>query len=70
MGVGGGMNDIEQLRAEVARLNAEVEFYRTGMTKVAEAVGVTTPLELIMLAENNEETYVDLLIKWIKRTNS
>jgi hypothetical protein len=64
------MNDIEQLRAEVARLNAEVEFYRTGMVKVAKAIGVQDPIELIVLAENNEETYVDLLIKWIKQTKS
>ena len=42
-------------------------FYRDALKQLAEAAGIVDPIQLIALAENNEENYVDLLAKHIRR---
>jgi hypothetical protein len=49
----------------IASLTETLEFYKKSMKRIANAVGIETPLQLIALAENNEENYVDLLLKHI-----
>lgn len=43
-----------------------VEFYQDSMRRIAEVFGIVTPLQLIMAAENNEENYVDILLRSIR----
>lgn len=59
----------KQIDRLLKRIEAEektVEFYKTGMVKIAEAFGITSIYQLIGRAENNTETYVDILVKIIK----
>jgi len=56
-----------ELRQLLEQAEARHREYQEGLEKVARAVGVTTPLELIAEADNNEQSYFDLLVKIIKR---
>lgn len=42
-------------------------FYRDSLQRIAAEFGVTSQLMLTVQAENNEETYVDLLLKIIRQ---
>lgn len=56
---------VRVLRESVSELEKDVEFYRSSMTRVAASLGVVAVEELMVLAENNTETYVDCLLKYI-----
>ena len=45
----------------------EVERLRADLVRVANAAGVETPLQLTAIAETDEETTADLLVKHIER---
>ena len=71
------MNEVERLRAalegqpviksEWEEKCAEVERLRADLVRVANAAGVETPLQLTAIAETDEETTADLLVKHIER---
>lgn len=46
---------------------SDEEFYRKSLVRVAKASGIEEPIQLIALAENNEQNYVDLLVLHIER---
>ena len=52
--------------SDYAALREEVEFHRNALERTAKAAGVTTPLILIGMAENNEQSYADLLVKFVE----
>lgn len=45
----------------------ELKFYKDALFRIASAFGCESPIKLSVLAENNSEDYVDLLIKYIKK---
>ncbi len=52
---------------EVEDLEKKIKFYKDSLIRIANIFDITDPLQLIAAAENNEETYVDVLIKIIKK---
>jgi hypothetical protein len=43
----------------------EIDFYKNALARIAGLFDIDSPLELIVRAENNEETYVDILCRVI-----
>ena len=41
-------------------------FYKVSLKRIAAEFGITTPLQLMARAENDSETYADILIKIIR----
>lgn len=58
-------SELSTIRAENERLKNQLQDYRDGMTKVAKSAGLITPLELIMRAKNNEQTYFDIFAEML-----
>jgi hypothetical protein len=56
----------EWLRKEHDRLRNDMQAYQNGMTKLATAAGLVTPLELIARAKNNEQTYFDIFADMLR----
>lgn len=50
-----------------SELREEIRNLESSLIRIAEAHGVNSPLVLIAMAENDEETYADLLAKYIER---
>jgi len=48
------------------RAKSEIKFYKKALERIANEFGVVDPIQLIMKAENDEENYVDILIKIIR----
>lgn len=46
----------------------EVKFLKESMARVAQEFGISTPFVLMAMAETNEQTYTDILIKHIQST--
>lgn len=57
----------DRLHEEVAKLKKGEARLNDGLSKIAQAIGVLTPLELIALADSNEQDYIDLLLVWIQK---
>ena len=51
--------DIEDLLAVIIR-------HEKCFVRIARAVGITTPLELIAMAKNDEETYAEILTRYVE----
>jgi len=45
----------------------ELQTLREAMVKIAELHGIVDPIQLIASAQNNEETYADILIREIEK---
>jgi hypothetical protein len=58
---GGGLDPKEPQQSD------ELSYLKESMSRIAKEFGITTPLILISMAENNEETYTDILIKYIRK---
>lgn len=52
-----------KLVEENKKLSESIVFYKTSMERIANKFGIDHPLQLIVRAENNQETYVDILLK-------
>ena len=46
--------------------NDEIDFYRKSLERIANEFDITDPIQLIVKAEDDKETYVDILIKIIR----
>jgi hypothetical protein len=57
---------VTRLREQVGEMRKTEDFYKQSMTRVAAEFGITSPLQMIARAENNEQTYADILIKIIR----
>ena len=44
---------------------SELQYTRDSLARIANLFGIEDPMQLIALADNNEDTYTDLLIKHI-----
>jgi len=60
-------DEYDTLQACYDKAQTQHDAYQNGLQRIAAAVGVDTPLQLITEAENNEQDYFDLLIKIIQR---
>lgn len=45
---------------------ADIEFYKKALERIANEIGIFSPLQMMARAENDNETYVDILIKILK----
>lgn len=54
---------MEKINAES---NEREVFYQKSLERIANAAGITDPIQLIARAENNTETYVDILVRVIE----
>jgi hypothetical protein len=61
-----GRGQVTRLREQVGEMRKTEDFYKQSMTRVAAEFGITSPLQMIARAENNEQTYADILIKIIR----
>jgi len=59
------LSELTTARQRVAELEKYQNFLQESMARVAQAEGISTPLLLMAMAENNEQTYTDLLVKHI-----
>ena len=51
-------------------LLATIDRFEKCFVRIAKAHGLTTPLELIAMAENNEENYAEILARYIEQKTS
>jgi len=59
---------IQQAVEEQKEKDAEIiKSFEKCFVRIAKAHGLTEPLELIVMAENNEENYAEILAKYIER---
>ena len=52
---------------EQSDLLAEITFYKGALRRIANEFGITDPVQLVIEAESEEENYVDILIRIIKK---
>jgi hypothetical protein len=55
----------KQLTQRVCELEARVDFLNKSLVQVAEASGISTPLMLWAMADSDNQTYADLLVKHV-----
>ena len=50
--------------------NANLKRLYKAFERIANAHGITTPLELIAMAKDNDENYAEILARWIEETHN
>ena len=60
-------SEVERLKADKARLDSTHERYAEVFRRIAKAIGIESPIELIAQAKNNEQNYAEILADIIER---